>query len=550
MEGFQYTVRYHKGSENIADFLSRQGDFVGAISSNKKRRMREPRKPRVDYKALSKGIKRVKEPDTASTTRSADNQRQQARQKLQIVRPLGQQRRKLSIARPDGTPRTAEINRLLKCQEQDSNIQRLWDISQGRKVYQMTEKERQDAEGLSKVDGVIVKSEVLQGGGTRKRIVTPLCMQEEIVEKIHRQGHAGVTATLNAVKQHHWFRGMKVTVKNVVRRCQDCIKRKGRPLTKEKIAPDQRPRVLGGRWHIDGVILPPSGGYDHIMVATDVATKYVVIKESKGETAEAAKDVLMEVIRRFGRPQEVTTDQGRAFTSSQFSKICEGLFIQYKPTAAGQPQSDGMVERVNRTIEDVLSIACGGDAANWSEHVAEIEYAINTRVSSVTKFSPYELVYGRLPPGPVYTDVLTNDEERAAGETIRNLRNRINALQQIAHENQMRAAGSQRKFHDAHAEAHTFKVGDFVHYYKPSEVERGITTKLAYKWQGPYRVKKVIGDKTFVLEEENGKVLPGTAHARYLYKPPDPKEKGHKSPRRGIRRSTLDQIDGAGDVVN
>ena len=528
MEGFQYTVRYHKGSENIADFLSRQQDFVVApvAAENKGRKQRKPRKPRVDYMALSKGIRKVKDP---RSDKEENDQQQRRPRKLHIVRPQTAQ------TDPEVSQQTEEVKQLIEKQEQDSTIQRLWDIAQGKKVYQITDSEKQDAQGLSKVGGVIVKAEHQQGGGMRQRIVTPLSMQEEVVEQVHRQGHPGVTATLNAVKQHHWFRGMKVTVKNVVRRCQDCIKRKGRPLTKEKLAPDQRPRVLGGRWHIDGVILPPSGGYDHIMVATDVATKYVVIKESKGETAEAAKDVLMEVIRRFGRPQEVTTDQGRAFTGVQFAKICEGLFIRYKPTAAGQPQSDGMVERVNRTIEDILSIACGGDASTWSEHVAEIEYAINTRVSSVTKFSPYELVYGRLPPGPVYTDVLTEDEERAAGETIRNLRNRIIALQQIAHENQMRAAQSQRKFHDAHAQAHTFKVGDIVHYYKPSEVERGVTTKLAYKWLGPYKVKKVIGDNTFVLEDEDGKTLPGTAHARLLYKPPGPEGKKRRSRGRRAR---------------
>lgn len=526
MEGFRYTVRYHKGAENIADFLSRQQDFAIAAANTRARR----NNPRRDYAALNKGIWKQKDDDKTPN----DSSKNQQRRKIRIVRQ-GNQRKQLTIIRPGESAQSKEVIELIEKQQQDSSIQRLWDIAQGRKVYQMTEQENQDAKNLSMVDGVIVKSEHQQGGGIIKRIVVPLSMQEEIIQKIHEQGHAGVTGTLNTVKQHHWFRGMKVTVKNVVRKCQDCIKRKGRPLTKEKLAPDQRPRVLGGRWHIDGVLLPQSGEYDHLMVATDVATKYVIIKEARGETADAAKDILMEIIRRFGRPQEITTDRGRAFISEQFLKICEGLFIRYKPTGAGQPQADGMVERVNKTIEDALAIACGGDSSTWADHVAEIEYAINTRVSSVTKFSPYELVYGRLPPGPVYTDVLTQDEERAAGEKIRCLRNRINALQQIAHENQMRAAGSQQKFHDAHAEAHTFKVGDTVFYYKPSDVERGVTTKLAYKWSGPFKIRKVIGDVTYILEGEDHKALPGTIHARHLYKPPAPEGKDKRARRRRRR---------------
>ena len=84
----------------------------------------------------------------------------------------------------------------------------------------------------------------------------------------------------------------------------------------------------------------------------------------------------------------------------------------------------------------------------------------------------------------------------------------------------MEAAGRQWNYYNAHAQAHHFEEGDLVYYYKPSSAERGITSKLAYKWTGPYRITKQIGDVTFVLKnEKENKELPGTAHARQLYKP-------------------------------
>jgi len=49
---------------------------------------------------------------------------------------------------------------------------------------------------------------------------------------------------------------------------------------------------------------------------------------------------------------------------------------------------------------------------------------------------------------------------------------RINVLQQLAHENQMKAAGRQMEYHDAHAKAHEFKKGDKVWMYKASTVRR------------------------------------------------------------------------------
>ena len=89
-------------------------------------------------------------------------------------------------------------------------------------------------------------------------------------------------------------------------------KERRRPLTKERMAPDERPPALRDRWHINGLHVPVSEDYDHLLVARDVATK---------------PEILMEIIRRFGiPPKEVTTDRGRAFR-----KVCEKFLIMFKP---------------------------------------------------------------------------------------------------------------------------------------------------------------------------------------------------------------------------
>jgi len=77
--------------------------------------------------------------------------------------------------------------------------------------------------------------------------------------------------------------------------------------------------------------------------------------------------------------------------------------------------TNGMVERVNRTLIHIISTFCDGKQDLWANHTKETEYAINTRVSSVTKHSPYELVYGRIPPDPVYTDIIQADQKRKGG---------------------------------------------------------------------------------------------------------------------------------------
>jgi len=174
-------------------------------------------------------------------------------------------------------------------------------------------------------------------------------------------------------------------------------------------------------------------------------------------------------------------------------KSCQMLFIRFKPVAKGQPQADGMVERANQTVIDNTSALCKGQGEMWAEHIGDIEYAINTRVSSVTHYSPYELVYGRPPPGPTYIDGLTEEEMAKPvppDYDAEKLRARILWLQETAHRNQMEAAKRQVEFHDAHAKAHKINIHDVVWVYRKSEVEKGVTSKLIYRWKGTYVVKE------------------------------------------------------------
>ena len=586
MDGYNYKVTYRKGSMNIADFLSRQGDVAAPVTTRN-------RATRPDYSALNKGIRRQipntprqqqapvqesEQPREAPAQQLEEQAQQQQQQQQQRQEDAPQQQgqeeperheqqaeepqneedevaaepqqmvywpepepeeekpkkkktgeqtkeamkpKKNEEQRKEKSTEQEQITREVIIREQmdDTNIQRIWKIATNEHVYQPTEKEKQDAEHLTKVQGMIVKNTMSSTGDTIAKIVVPLSLQRRLVENEHRKNHGGVKSTLADVSRYHWFRGMKTVVKDVIQHCQQCAARKGRPLTKETLAPDERPLELGGRWHVDGLAMPESDGYDHLIVAVDAATKYTIIKPSKGESAEAASDILMEIIRRFGRPREVTTDRGRAFMSNKFMMVCKALHITFKPIAQGQPQADGMVERVNKTLADIASMICEGQGDKWYQFVHEIEYAINTRTSSVTKFTPYELVYGRKPPGPTYTDALC-EEHKGSDEGLRKLRRRIEVLQQLAHKNQLKAAKEQKSFHDAHAEAHEFKVGDTVRLYKLSQVERGVTSKLAYKWAGPYTISKVIGPVTFILKDKDGKELPGTAHARNLHHVP------------------------------
>ena len=129
-------------------------------------------------------------------------------------------------------------------------------------------------------------------------------------------------------------------------------------------------------------------------------------------------------------------------------------------------------------------------------------------------------MYGRRPPDPTYTaDITETDEVGSKGEFIRLLRHRINVFQQLAHESQQSAAKREKTYSDAFAEAHTFREGDIVWWYKQSSAERGVTSKMALKWKGPFIISKVHGPVTYSIKDDRGNVIPQVVHSKDLYKP-------------------------------
>ena len=71
--------------------------------------------------------------------------------------------------------------------------------------------------------------------------------------------------------------------------------------------------------------------------------------------AETVADIFREFVSGFGVPRQLHTDQGRNFESRLFQKMCRILEIDKTRTTPFRPQSDGMVERFNSTLEAMLS---------------------------------------------------------------------------------------------------------------------------------------------------------------------------------------------------
>ena len=68
-----------------------------------------------------------------------------------------------------------------------------------------------------------------------------------------------------------------------------------------------------------------------------------------------------ELVCRFGVPDSLHTDQGRNFEAKVLKEVCQLLGVKKTRTTPYHPQSDGLVERFNRTLLDMLNMAVKDD---------------------------------------------------------------------------------------------------------------------------------------------------------------------------------------------
>lgn len=113
------------------------------------------------------------------------------------------------------------------------------------------------------------------------------------------------------------------------------------------------------------------------------------------EAKTVAEIFVTEFVLRFGAPRTLHTDQGRNFESQLFQHVCSLLDIHKTRTSPYHPSSDGLVERLNRTLTTMLSKFVNPNQLDWDLVLPYVMMAYRRSVQSSTKFTPYEAMFGR-----------------------------------------------------------------------------------------------------------------------------------------------------------
>src|ERR1700722_13745 len=311
--------------------------------------------------------------------------------------------------------------------------------------------------------------------------------------------HFGIRATQEKVKEKYYWKGMDKDIDEYVRSCDRCQKR-GKISSKYPLNPIdiKEPFYQIG---IDFVGPLPSTKRKkrYIIVAMDYFTKWPEAKAVTRDTAEETARFLYEdIICRHGCPQKIISDRGTHFKNRLIESLIERFNIQYNLSTSYHPQTNGLVERFNKTLCEALSKLSSDK--DWDEKISSVLFAYRNRIHSSTKVKPFYLVYGR---NARFIDNQQQDTERVT-ELLEDLpKERRKVKEEI-----LIAQSKQKEYYDKRIKKnHTeFKIGTKVLKFEASR-ENSKSGKLDDKWKGPFLIHDVQSNNVYKIKTLDGKVF-------------------------------------------
>ena len=375
--------------------------------------------------------------------------------------------------------------------------------------------------GFFRRDGIIYRRWVRPGqsGEEVEQVVVPEACRESLLELAHSiplAGHLGREKTVQRLLARFYWPTLYRDVAQFCKYCAACQKTGGRRV-KAPLIPLPIMTVPFERIAMDIVgPLPRSrSGKRYVLVICDYATRYPEAIPLRTIDAGHVAEALVEFFSRVGVPGEILTDQGSNFTSQLLIEIYRMLHIHPIRTTPYHPQTDGLVERFNRTLKSMLRKAATSEGKDWDKVLPYLLFAYREVPQASTGFSPFELLYGRPVRGPL--DVLKESwvtsqrSDESVVSHVLSMRSKLEKMTELVKENMEVSQSRQKKWYDKGARLREFSENDQVLILLPTTAN-----KLLASWQGPYRVVKKVGKTSYQVDMHDRRKRRRTFHVNML----------------------------------
>ena len=138
------------------------------------------------------------------------------------------------------------------------------------------------------------------------------------------------------------------------------------------------------------------GGFENILVFTDHYTRYAQAIPTRNQTAQTMA-LFENFFLHYRFPARIHSDQGANFESQLIQSLCNLTGMKKTRMTPYHPMGNGMVERFNKTLLNMLGTLEESQNADWKSYVLTLTHTYNAAIHDITGFSPLFPMFGRHP---------------------------------------------------------------------------------------------------------------------------------------------------------
>ena len=356
------------------------------------------------------------------------------------------------------------------------------------------------------------------------QLVVPVRERQDLIRRFHDSFfavHLGATHTIFRLLDRVYWPSLRRDVRTYIASCTICLARKS-PCPRR--APMGHVEV-GHRWErvamdLLDMSVTTARGNRYVLVMVDCFSRWTEACPLPDKTAHSVADAFFnQVVCRFGMPIVIHSDQGREFENKSMQELCILCGSHKTRTTPYHPESDGLVERFNRTLLMMLAMFAGKNREDWDDLLPAVMMAYRSSVHESTGFSPYRLMFGEECTLPM--DIGLPKQQSDLPDSITSpyaiwVRDALEVAYEQVRQHSGQAVQRQKRLYDHRAAKRLFAVGDWVmRYYTLAK-----KCRLDSAWIGPYLIVSLIGWALGIQKDPDSPIV--TVHCQDLKKVPPP----------------------------
>jgi len=344
--------------------------------------------------------------------------------------------------------------------------------------------------------------------------VQQLCLPENrrarVLKLAHDLCHEGYKRTKEKIRRSFYWSTLARDVKAYTNSCDECQK-KARLLVKDRVPITVIPHDEIPFSHLYMDCIGPlfdKSEYNYCLCIIDSATRWPFAFPIRAQTAKAVCECSLQVFSMVGVASVVTSDQGSCFTAQLTALFLQELGCSPRFSCPLHPEGNSLVGRLNQSVKKMLHHVIKDRPKQWYKLLPYVLWCIRESRNETLGYSPYQMVYGRLPSNPLnilvenWTGVdscLPATLGKSPTEFLEQLQLDLKTIHKLAGDH---ADREQRRYvtqYNARARDKHFQVGQQVIVLLPDT-----SNKLMSRWQGPATVVEVKSPYSYLTELDGG----------------------------------------------